>query len=314
MVKRRNAKVAANAPADLGTVPAIAWTGDGPMSREFVADIRALEEYLQMPVWLLLQDGSGDNWGFLDESISKSFYNARRDGLLPGNRIALVIDSDGGLAEDAFEIARLLQRHCKGFVAVVPRHAKSAATLLALGADSIVLGEFVELGPLDVQIFDSERETWISGLDEVQALERLHAFVLSSLDQTMFTMMARTGRKVATVLPHVTKLITDMTRPLFEKVDVVRYAQMSRALKVGEEYTKRLLARKLAKPEADRVARNLVENYPTHSFVIDVDEARQLGLQIAASDDRQTAIVDRIAERCGGISAVGPLIAKGVSP
>lgn len=37
-------------------------------------------------------------------------------------------------------------------------------------------GMFGELGPLDVQIPDPEREEWISGLDEVQALERLHAF------------------------------------------------------------------------------------------------------------------------------------------
>jgi ClpP class serine protease len=33
----------------------------------------------------------------------------------------------------------LLKRHCGGFVAVVPRYAKSAATLLALGADEIIL-------------------------------------------------------------------------------------------------------------------------------------------------------------------------------
>jgi hypothetical protein len=100
--------------------------------------------------------------------------------------------------------------------------------LLSLGADEIVLAAFGELGPLDVQILDPEREEWISGLDEVQALERLHAFVMSSLDQTMFTMCARTRRKVVTLLPHITKLITEMTQPLFNHVDVVRYSQMSR--------------------------------------------------------------------------------------
>jgi hypothetical protein len=53
---------------------------------------------------------------------------------------ALVIATPGGSAKSAFQLAMLLKRHCGGFVAVVPRYAKSAATLLALGADEIILG------------------------------------------------------------------------------------------------------------------------------------------------------------------------------
>ncbi len=49
----------------------------------------------------------------------------------------LVIDSGGGYAQAAFQIANLFRRHAGGFTAVVPRYAKSAATLLTLGADEI---------------------------------------------------------------------------------------------------------------------------------------------------------------------------------
>ena len=39
----------------------------------------------------------------------------------------------------------------------MPFWAKSAATLLCLGADKIVLGEHAELGPLDVQIYEEKK-------------------------------------------------------------------------------------------------------------------------------------------------------------
>jgi len=283
---------------------------DTPLSGELGEALACLRQKIDMPLWLLIQDGRNDDWSDLGEQISKAFYDARRHKILPDRPIALVIDSHGGLAEDAYEVGKILQRHCGGFVAIVPRHAKSAATLLSLGADEIVLGMFGELGPLDVQIRDDDREEWISGLDEVQALERLHAFVMSALDQSMLTICQRTQRKVAATLPQVTRLITQMTKPLFENIDVLRYTQMSRSLKVGEEYAKRLLARRFNKSEAARIARNLVENYPTHSFVIDFDEATELRLQVSARNAELAPMVDEVAEHCARISAIGPFIAK----
>lgn len=75
------------------------------------------------------------------------------------------------MANSAYELAMLLRRHCGGFDAIIPRRAKSAATLLSLGADSIYMNDHAELGPLDFQVFDRDREELLSGLDEVQSLE-----------------------------------------------------------------------------------------------------------------------------------------------
>lgn len=69
--------------------------------------------------------------------LATQFFRAQDS--LPKEKIALVIESPGGSAKSAFQLAMLLKRHCGGFVAVVPRYAKSAATLLALGADEIIL-------------------------------------------------------------------------------------------------------------------------------------------------------------------------------
>jgi hypothetical protein len=66
----------------------------------------------------------------------------------------MVIVSNGGDGLTAEKMLALCRRYCTGkFRVVVPLYAKSAATLLALGADEIVMGETSELGPIDAQVY-----------------------------------------------------------------------------------------------------------------------------------------------------------------
>jgi hypothetical protein len=185
----------------------------------------------------------------------------------------------------------LLRQHCGGFIAIVPRLAKSAATLLALGADEIALGTDGELGPLDAQFIDPDREDRLSALDEFQALERLHAFALEAADTSMMLLLHRTRKKVETLMPLVLRFVTDMTRPMFEKIDVVHYTQMARILKVAEDYAVRLLRPKYSAQKAEGIARDLVQKYPEHGFVINAQEAKSLGLKtMDLSDDQKDAV------------------------
>src|SRR3954467_14174828 len=62
-------------------------------------------------------------------------------------------------------------------------------------------------------------------------------------------------------------------RPLLEKIDTLDYTRKSRELKVAEEYAIRLMRPTYKAVKAKRVARQLVEKYPTHGFVIDSYEA-----------------------------------------
>ena len=194
---------------------------------------------------------------------------------------------------------------------MIPRIAKSAATLIALGDEEILMGEYAELGPIDVQVMDPQREERLSGLDEVQSLERLNAFAMRALDQVMFLLAARTGKKVATLLPDAIRFVTQMTGPMFSNIDVVRYTQMSRLLRVGEEYARRLLAARLREEEADDIARQLVEKYPEHGFIIDFEEAVRLGLRPTEPSDERARIMEEVAESLGGLTAIGRIRQRG---
>jgi hypothetical protein len=201
----------------------------------------------------------------------------------------------------------LLRRHCGGFVAVVPRHAKSAATLLTLGADEIIMGNHAELGPLDVQIWDADREEMISGLDEYQALQRLQSFALEAVDRAMLLYLDRTGKKVRSLFPVAADFVTKLTQPMFASIDVVRYTQMSRLLKVAEEYGKRLLAKKYPGDAAD-IAHSLVEDYPEHGFPIYPDDLRSVGLRVAPPTAAVNTILEQMSRSLAGQNVIGKIV------
>lgn len=275
---------------------------------EFVSIIRKIEKSLSMPLFLFVQrDHSDEEFGQISDAVRKSFFRSKSE-FSPHTQVALLIDSPGGDAKSAFQIAKVLRHYCGGFVAVIPRYAKSAATLLTLGAESIIFNEVAELGPLDVQIFDLDNEDYQSALDEVQTLERLHAFGLDALDKTTLFLLSRTGKKVDTVLPLAMRFVSDMIRPLFEKVDVVHFTQRARVLKVAEEYAIRLLRPRHSKEDAENIARRLVEKYPAHGFVIDIDEIHELGLNFIKPKPGLMNLMNELIVHLDGINVIGRLI------
>lgn len=266
--------------------------------------IVGLEQALQMPVWMLLQ-GSQPMFSEIGDELYQALFERRAD--FQGKPIALLIDSPGGYAQSAYQIATLLRRHCGGFITLVPRYAKSAATLLALGASEIIISKDAELGPLDAQYHDFERETRCSSLDEVQALERLHAFGLEAFDKSIILLRHRTRKKIETLLPSALSFVADMMRPLLEKIDTVHYSQMSRQLKVAEEYAFRLLRPTYAPDEARRIARHLVHQYPEHEFIIDADEARAVGIKAVDPSTPVAELLDKLHPHLGNLTVVGKL-------
>ena len=68
------------------------------------------------------------------------------------DQLNLVIDSPGGDGTIAEKIIEVCRAYCKSFRVIVPNRAKSAATIIALGADQIVMGYCSELGPIDAQV------------------------------------------------------------------------------------------------------------------------------------------------------------------
>lgn len=90
----------------------------------------------------------------------------------------LILYSNGGDLDTADNILRLIRNFTKDkeFTVIVPERAKSAATLLCLGSDKIVMGDTSELGPIDpfIPVATQNGLVWRSAQDIIDMIEEIN--------------------------------------------------------------------------------------------------------------------------------------------
>lgn len=187
-----------------------------------------------------------------DFEIIFEFVNA----LGKQKNLDLYILSRGGLANPAYKIARLFQKYSeKKFSVLIPYYAKSAATILSLGADEIIMGPTSELGPIDPQ-FITANSPPISALTIKEALD----YITKAVQRD----------------PKMAPLYV----PLLDKMDLITLGHFEREIESAKQYGEALLtSRKINKLEektAKQVASKFVQEYKTHGFVIDGQMASSL--------------------------------------
>lgn len=161
--------------------------------------------------------------------------------------IGLIVTSGGGQIEPAYLISKLCRESTSGkFVTVVPRRAKSAATLICCGADEIHMGHMSELGPIDPQIND------LPALGLKNAVQHL--------------------AELASQFPKAAEMFA---KYLAASLDLVNLGYYERVAESAAQYADRLLRKRVLslKGDTQEVAKHLVYGYKDHGFVIDRTEA-----------------------------------------
>lgn len=64
-------------------------------------------------------------------------------------KITLALYTNGGLLDTPWPLVNLIKEHCEDFEVIVLDKALSAGTLIALGADKIIMGPHAHLSPID---------------------------------------------------------------------------------------------------------------------------------------------------------------------
>src|ERR1700737_796077 len=88
-----------------------------------------------------------DGFMLADEQMLHLYEHLRRIG--KQKRLALWLSSRGGASEVPWKVVSLLREFADSLQVLLPYRAASAATVIALGADQIVMTEMAELGPID---------------------------------------------------------------------------------------------------------------------------------------------------------------------
>lgn len=178
----------------------------------------------------------------------------------------------GGDPDVAFRLIRTLKRHYRSVILSVFGLCKSAGTLIALGADKIVMGEFGEFGPLDIQTVKAdEMMSRSSGLDIFKAIGVLKSANYDSFLSYFFGIIGHSRGMITakTAADIASQLSTGLFAPIMEKIEPLSIGEMQRKMNIAREYGKRLNSDENA---LDR----LVNDYPSHGFAIDISEASEI--------------------------------------
>ena len=219
----------------------------------------------------------------------------------------LLIDTPGGSAEAAYRMGRAIQRAYQTqseddengkFLLYVHEMCKSAGTILSLAADGIIMSQYAELGPIDVQLRkDDEIGERTSGLTPIQALQTLQ--VESGSHFQRFFRQLRFGNE----LGFSTKLSADIAAQMavglmgsvYSQIDPTRLGEVERHVRVSSEYGTRLQTQNVKQHTVARLA----GAYPSHEFVIDRKEARLLFDEVS----RPTDDLESLAHALGAVKS-----------
>ena len=181
----------------------------------------------------------------------------------------LILSTYGGDADAAYIIARKLKLYYDNFILFVFGFCKSAGTLIALGADKIVMSDKGEFGPLDVQLMkEDELMLRSSGLDLSKSLSSLSNKAFEIFESSLLDIKKKSGGNITTktAADIATSMAVGLISPITGQIDPLKVGEVQRSIDIAYQYGVRLGA-------DQATVHNLIMNYPSHSFVIDFQEA-----------------------------------------
>jgi hypothetical protein len=177
--------------------------------------------------------------------------------------IYLFIKSGGGNGQAALRLVNLLRQYGERLTALVPLECASAATMITLGANEILMGPMAYLTAVDTSLthalspVDRDNDRVSVSLDELTRVIRLWGGESSDTKENPY-------------------------RALFSYVHPLVIGAVDRAESLSIMLCKELLAYHIEdEATAERIANTLNAKYPSHNYPILYEEARRIGLKAA---------------------------------
>jgi hypothetical protein len=220
--------------------------------------------------------------GRLYEPRDETFIAMVDDRKHRRTNVMLVLTTLGGDPDVAYKMARALQHSYKHFTVFVPGYCKSAGTLIVLGAHEIVMAAHAELGPLDTQVLDRvETDRRGSALTLGTSLISLESKIRAAYKACFADLRDEIRMSTKLAAQTATMLVTRMYAPLLSQIDPMMVGEFDRANMTMIRYGERLTKRSKNVVDEDALF-NLVNSFPSHSFVIDKHEAKDIFKKVRA--------------------------------
>jgi hypothetical protein len=187
----------------------------------------------------------------------------------PVEKLDLFLCSNGGVSTVPWRLIALLREFATKVSVLLPYRAYSAATLIALGADEIVMHPFAEMGPIDPTVANDYNPVDPNGRRVGISVEDVKAFV-AFIKSTVG--IQQEDQLVKTI------------QILCEKVHPLALGNVERSLSQSRMVARKILRTHMPEDSSekiDEIVENLASKLYFHGHPINRKEARQeLGLKV----------------------------------
>jgi len=192
---------------------------------------------------------------------------AQLETLPPGTQaLDLFLGSYGGDGTVAWQIVSLIRERVQRLTVMVPQAAFSAATLIALGADEIIMHPHGNLGPTDPQIQNRAKNV-----------------NFGSEDLAAFLKFARTEVGLTDQLP-----LLELFKQFSAEVGFVGIGVAARSAQLTQTMAEKLLRLHMKSENQMQKAKLISEALNTkffhHGYPVSRSEAKEIGLPVSASN------------------------------
>ena len=198
-------------------------------------------------------------------------------------RIDLFLYSLGGLTIAGYALVNLIREFCNQFNVIVPFKALSTATLIALGADEILMTPMGQLSPIDPSV-----EHPLGPIVQIPGQARAGIAPVSVEDVNGFINLARNeiGLKEEASSRRIFELLADKIHPL-----VLGAVHRSRE-QIGFLASNLMKYHCTDRKKIDDVVKVLTRQRFSHDYIISRREAEEnLHLNVLKPTDEQTGII-----------------------
>jgi len=189
-------------------------------------------------------------------------------------KLDLFLYSHGGDTNIPLRLVRLIREHCDSFSVLVPFRAHSAATMICLGAEEIIMGKMGELSPVD--------PTTANVFNPADPLNPAGRWAISVEDVTAYFSLAKDIAKLDTEesTQGVFKALTD-------KISPIALGNVHRVYNLIRMLVPKLLGLHMDvskvenREKIEKIVEILTETLYTHNYPISRKEASELiGLNV----------------------------------
>jgi hypothetical protein len=194
------------------------------------------------------------------------------------DRLSLFVKSDGGSGQASLRMVNLLRQFVGHLTVLAPLECQSAATMLALGADCILMGPLAQLSAVDTSL-----------THDLSPIDRDNDRVSVSNDELLRVIRLWTEQaKDSTANPY---------QALFPFIHPLVIGAVDRSSALSTRICEEILSYHLKDAKRAREISNILNSgYPSHTYPITLREAKRIGLKVESLSDNVNALLFELNE------------------